>query len=366
MQIKIAENIKALRKAKSLTQEQLAEALGVTVGAVYKWEVGMSMPEVRMLVELAEFFEISIDALLGYQQQHDSVRGCVIRIRQSTTNKDFEGAEKELEKALQKYPNYFDVVYSGAVMYQLKFTEDRDKQTIERSNELFQRAISLLYQNQDTGIGEVSIYNQIANNYMMMGDMKKALEMLKQNNVCHVNSATIGFLHAVKLQQPKEAEPYLLQAFMNILGQVIFTMTGLVSMYGHKKDERAAEAALWACDFLDSMKAGEGVTYTDKLKAIFMTLYAVQKASEGCLESAREVMEKAYILAKQFDEAPVYHLKGIRFVNEEYESLSCFDGLGNTAREAVENQVFQKKSLSEAEEFVKQVWEELKHGKNDF
>ena len=37
MDISIAENIRRLRKERSLTQEQLAEALGVTVGAAYKW-----------------------------------------------------------------------------------------------------------------------------------------------------------------------------------------------------------------------------------------------------------------------------------------------------------------------------------------
>ena len=52
MKIRIAENIKSLRKAHSLTQEQMAEALGVTVGAVYKWEAGLSMPEIKLIMEI--------------------------------------------------------------------------------------------------------------------------------------------------------------------------------------------------------------------------------------------------------------------------------------------------------------------------
>ena len=59
MKIKIAENIRNLRKAHALTQEQMAEALGVTVGAVYKWEAGLSMPEIKLIMEIADFFEIS-------------------------------------------------------------------------------------------------------------------------------------------------------------------------------------------------------------------------------------------------------------------------------------------------------------------
>ena len=39
---KLAENIRTFRKARSLTQEQLAEVLGVTTGAVYKWEARLS------------------------------------------------------------------------------------------------------------------------------------------------------------------------------------------------------------------------------------------------------------------------------------------------------------------------------------
>ena len=42
MQIRLAENIRALRRQHRFTQEQLAESLGVTPGAVYKWEAGVS------------------------------------------------------------------------------------------------------------------------------------------------------------------------------------------------------------------------------------------------------------------------------------------------------------------------------------
>ena len=67
MKLSLSENIRSFRKQRKMTQEKLAEALGVTVGAVYKWESGQSQPELNLLVEMADFFDISVDALLGYR-----------------------------------------------------------------------------------------------------------------------------------------------------------------------------------------------------------------------------------------------------------------------------------------------------------
>ena len=55
MDIKLAENIRTFRKQLSLTQEQLAEVLVVTVGAVYKWEARLSQPELAMIITMADF-----------------------------------------------------------------------------------------------------------------------------------------------------------------------------------------------------------------------------------------------------------------------------------------------------------------------
>lgn len=69
MKINISENIRKFRKERGLTQEQLAEVLGVTVGAVSKWELGSSVPDVELIVDMAEFFDTSVDVLLGYEWQ---------------------------------------------------------------------------------------------------------------------------------------------------------------------------------------------------------------------------------------------------------------------------------------------------------
>ena len=67
MTIKIAENLQMLRKEKSLTQEQLAEILGVTNQSISKWELGLSCPDITMLPKIAELYSITIDELIGYK-----------------------------------------------------------------------------------------------------------------------------------------------------------------------------------------------------------------------------------------------------------------------------------------------------------
>ena len=65
--IKIAENLKLLRKEKKMSQEELAELLGVTSQSISKWELGINFPDLTLLPKIANIFKISIDELLGTQ-----------------------------------------------------------------------------------------------------------------------------------------------------------------------------------------------------------------------------------------------------------------------------------------------------------
>ena len=63
--ITVGKEIHRLRKEKHMTQGALADEMGVTVGAVSKWERGNSVPDVPMLCALADYFEVTTDELLG-------------------------------------------------------------------------------------------------------------------------------------------------------------------------------------------------------------------------------------------------------------------------------------------------------------
>ncbi len=61
----IGTQIQTLRKQQGITQETLAAEMGVTVGAVSKWENGVTLPDILMLCSLADYFRVTTDQLLG-------------------------------------------------------------------------------------------------------------------------------------------------------------------------------------------------------------------------------------------------------------------------------------------------------------
>jgi len=65
-QAKIGQYLKELRKSKNLTQEELSEKLGVSRRSVSRWETGSNLPDLDLLIELADFYDVDLrDMLTG-------------------------------------------------------------------------------------------------------------------------------------------------------------------------------------------------------------------------------------------------------------------------------------------------------------
>ena len=92
-QIKIGAFLKSLRKEKNMTQEQLAEQLGVSNRTVSRWETGSNMPDISLLTEIAEFYDVSIPEIIHGERKSEEMREDIKEVAE--TMSDYAKAEKE-------------------------------------------------------------------------------------------------------------------------------------------------------------------------------------------------------------------------------------------------------------------------------
>lgn len=95
-QKKIGNLLKKLRSEKGLTQEQLAEILNVSNRTVSRWETGSNMPDISLLVEIADFYDISIPEIINGERKSEKMNDEVKEVKEvAKTMSDYARAEKE-------------------------------------------------------------------------------------------------------------------------------------------------------------------------------------------------------------------------------------------------------------------------------
>ncbi|HIS64044.1 MAG TPA: helix-turn-helix transcriptional regulator, partial [Candidatus Avoscillospira avistercoris] len=157
MKLSLSQNICKLRKANHLTQEQLAEALGVTFAAISKWERGAATPELTLIAQMADLFGVSMDVLVGFEVRNNHITAVEERIHNLQRSKQYGDAMAESESALLRYPNDFRIVYRAGEVYAFAGMEGKAEPHLRRCIALLEHAISLLSQNTGPEISEVSI-----------------------------------------------------------------------------------------------------------------------------------------------------------------------------------------------------------------
>ena len=346
MEMKLAENIRVFRKERSLTQEQLAEVLGVTTGAVHKWEAKLSIPDLELIVEMADFFDTSVDVLLGYQIKDNRLEATVQRLRECRRNKDPEGLA-EAEKALKKYPHSFKIVRECATLYSGFGLESGNREYLLRALELTEQSLPLLGQNTDPEISEQTLYGKMATIYLGLDDVDKAIELWKTHNAGGHFNHKIGQTLAMR-ERGEEAAPFLSEAMAQIVGELIYTVTGYMNVYANRGDFASCEAVLrFGLDCFSGLRKDDKPNYLDKVSCALLTCLSWSQCMTGRPTEARVSLQKAKELAEFFDKAPSYDESDILFIGR-IEGASVHDDIGATAGDVIRNLLdeFQNRELT--------------------
>ncbi|MBQ3537293.1 MAG: helix-turn-helix domain-containing protein [Clostridia bacterium] len=129
MNIYFGENLRNLRRGRNLTQENLADVFGVSFQTVSKWERGDSYPDITMLPEIADFFKVTTDELLGVNRAEKEKE--ITEKLQEYDNLTDGTLMTEIVKELKaKYPNDFRILIRYLACL-VRFSEDKDSVSSE-------------------------------------------------------------------------------------------------------------------------------------------------------------------------------------------------------------------------------------------
>lgn len=371
MEIRLSQNIKANRKKCGFTQEQLAEAMGVSVGTVSKWESGSSSPDIAMIVELADFFQESVDVLLGYQWKHRSAGHTATRLRSLRNERRYETGVAEAKKALQKFPGQSEVLYEcGELLYQsamaqthpaMNKSSEASSENLHLAMDAFQKTIQLLEQNHNPAISEAKIHQKIGTIYGVLGQKEAAVSYLEKHNSSNLNDWMISnFLTDLK-QYPKAwaiaAEMFQHRAFE--LFQCYWVMYSV--LINTEKYNDLLELAVWMesfCLSLSDKAAGYYIRAVAITEAMIATAYAYKGIAEhkDYSPDIRNCLEKAVNHAQTFDRTPDY-AGTTRFTSHSSETV--YDGHGDSAILTVQDVILYSKENEGAFSVLREIYDNI-------
>ena len=198
--IKLGEKIMELRKAKKMTQDQLAGLLGVSAPAVSKWETDSSYPDITILCPLARALGTDVDTLLSYEETltEEEQGRYMSEIMGMLREGKKEEAEERLEKLLHSYPSAVPLKFSAIAvftmleMYNPAETESGEgEKDAERWKARKRELAEAIYASGDSAYYLSSI-SMLVTLELADGNLDRAEELLKQ---AHGNTADFTMQH---------------------------------------------------------------------------------------------------------------------------------------------------------------------------
>jgi Predicted transcriptional regulators len=179
-EINIAKALIAKRKEKGITQDELAAYVGVSKASVSKWETGQSYPDITFLPQLATYFNISIDELIGYSPQitKEEIKKRYHKLASKFATRPFDEVMEECRETIKKYYSCFPLLLQMAVLFcnhhMLVPEREQQEEILKEALELCKR---IKCESDDILLSKDAVYIE-AVCYIMLQQPQMVLELL--------------------------------------------------------------------------------------------------------------------------------------------------------------------------------------------
>ncbi len=316
MLINIGTKIKELRKSKKYTQEDLANAIGVTPQAISRWESNSGYPDMEIIPSIANFFGVSIDELFGYEYERTKkIDNIVFSVREK--NKENNGVDVCIDECISilrggiiEFPTnekimlcLAEVLYNaGYVRFNEHHTTDIDGYDVfdiekNKQSTEWQEAIQI-YEKLLTVLSHGSLYNKVVKDlnqlYAITGETDKA-KLLALNSPDIFSCKELLILNSCNGKERAQEYEKALSKMISICSELMVSI--VILNKNHFTPKQAVEKIENAIKLLDYADNNE---YLDKVLNLYLYLSALQwKSTEH--DKAFDSLNNAKEIATQYD-----------------------------------------------------------------
>lgn len=169
------------RHKRGITQDELADYIGVSKASVSKWETGSTYPDITLLPKLASYFNISIDALMGYEPQmsREDIRKQYCQLSRDFLERPFDKVMEQCRGLVKHYFSCYPLLFQIGVLYvnhaELAEIPEQISGILEEARKLFVRVKK---ESRDAELGTQAISME-AFCLLKLGKLQEVFELLE-------------------------------------------------------------------------------------------------------------------------------------------------------------------------------------------
>lgn len=252
--LNIGETILRLRKGKNITQEQLAAMVGVTAGAVSKWETGNSVPDITLLSPLARALDTSLDILLSFQQELSEIEAGKIK-RELTDlflQVGYKAGEAKCQEYLKSYPNSIPLKFTAASLTQmyLMMSDDPSEEFIKTKMKDSLAMFQQVAKSREPKYAPIALFS-IANIQMILENYEESEKTLKELPQTPIDPMILYPTLYLKQGKTGEAMNLCSRMLLQYLNQGYLALTTMANI---SKNEQNYDKAIFYLDAVNKMQ----------------------------------------------------------------------------------------------------------------